>query len=102
MEWLSTNWFQLITLLGVILSWAVHYGISAARWAAMSKQVDEMESNIDSMDKRFQVHTTNSEIHVSHTLLKLFDERSEYIKSQFAEMRNDVQRIENLLTVSKQ
>lgn len=98
MEWLAANWFQLITLLGVILSWAVHYGISTARQAAMSEKFEEMEEKLDAMDKTFQVHTTNSDIHVSHTLLKLFDERSDFIKQQFADMRNDVQRIEGLLT----
>lgn len=98
MEWLGSNWFQLVTLLGVIVSWAVHYGISTARWAAMSSKVDELEKTLDGVEKTFQLHCNNSEIHVSHTLLRLFDERSDFIKQQFADMRNDVQRIEGLLT----
>src|SRR5438477_13081489 len=98
-EWLSQNWFQVVTLAGVVLSWAVHYGISHARWDAMSKKVDEIEKQLVEMDKSFQVHTNNSDIHVSPTLLQLFNERAKYIelqfldtRQQFADTRADIQR----------
>lgn len=101
MEWLSQNWFQLFTLLGVIVSWAVHYGISKARWEAMSIKVGELEKTLTDMDKNFSVHTTNSDIHVSPTLLKLFDERFDFIKLQAHETRADIQRVEELLRTGK-
>lgn len=98
MEWLSLNWFQLITLLSVVLSWAVHYGISMARWTAMSDKVDDMEEKLDVMDKVFQVHITNSEMHVTPTFRQLCSERHEYTKKQFDDTRSDIQQIKNLLT----
>jgi len=100
-EWLANNWFQVLTLLGIVVSWAVHYGISSARWKGVGDKVDEMEKTLDQMDKTFQMHCNNGDIHVSHTLLKLFDERADFIKQQFADMRNDVQRIEGILTADK-
>ncbi len=96
-EWLIQNWFQLFTLFGIVISWAVHYGISKARWESMSERVSEMEKMLNDMDKSFQVHTANSDIHVSHVLLKLFDERFDFIKQQTAETRNDIQRVEAIL-----
>ncbi|MBK8468106.1 MAG: hypothetical protein IPL32_20015 [Chloracidobacterium sp.] len=100
-EWLATNWFQVLTLLGIVFSWAVHYGISTARWKSMSDKVDEMEVTLNNMQSSFQVHTANSEIHISGTLLKLFDERSDFIKQQFSETRADIQRIEEKINLGK-
>ncbi len=100
MEWFGQNWFQILTAIGVVVSWAVHYGISAARWTAIKEKVNEMEDTLDGVQSSINVHTANSEIHVSHTLLKLFDERSDYIKQQFTDTRNDIQRLEGLLASS--
>lgn len=97
MEWFSQNWFQVLTLMGIVLSWAVHYGISTQKWASMAKKVDLIENTLNEVQKSFSLHTNNSEIHVSVTLLQLLNERSDYIKQQFADTRADIQRIEALL-----
>ena len=96
-EWLSVNWFQVLTLLGIAFSWAVHYGISTAKWKAMADKVDEIEATLEAIQTKFDLHTQNGLIHVSPTLLQLFDERSDYVKQQFADTRNDISRIENMI-----
>lgn len=97
-EWLTTNWFQAVTLIGIVIGWAVHYGISQARWNTVSDKVDEMEDTLDGVQESINIHTSNTEIHVSSTLLQLFDERSDYVKQQFTDTRNDIQRIEGMLS----
>lgn len=111
-EWLAQNWFQLFAVVSMLLSWAVHYGISTQKWKAtdvrvgtleteLKKCVDDIEKKIDGLQASFAIHTTNSEVHVSPTLLQLFHERSEFMKLQLHETRSDIQRIEGLLTAGK-
>lgn len=112
MEWLGQNWFQLFAVASMLLSWAVHYGISTQKWKATEKRVNslevklqqcvtDIERKIDGIQASFAIHTTNSEVHVSPTLLQLFHERSEFMKLQLTETRSDIQRIEGLLTAGK-
>lgn len=97
-EWLAQNWFQLLTAFGILISWAVHYGISTTKWNAMAENLAELESKVDSISRDIHQHRTDSEMHVTPTLRRLLDERHEYTRLELSETRKTVQRIESLLT----
>lgn len=97
-EWLAANWFQVLTCVGIFGGWLIHYGVSKANRDAMSKKVGDLEDKFVGMDQRMTLHTTDSGIHVNQTLLQLFKERADYSKQQFADVRKDIERIENILT----
>ncbi|MBV9217353.1 MAG: hypothetical protein JO053_14385 [Acidobacteria bacterium] len=116
-EWLAANW---VTIVLLAASGGLHWGIATQKWQSLRDEfhefkdailvrltkaeskfeegMAEMEDKIDEVQRSFSIHTANSEIHVSPTLLELFKERHDFNKQQFTEMRNDVQRIEALLS----
>lgn len=98
MEWFSANWFQILTLLGVIVTQAVSHGVARAERHRMADDLGKLRQDVDAIAHDFQIHATNPDVHVNHILLKLFDERFDAIKTEQADTRIDVQRIETLLT----
>lgn len=106
-----------------MVSWGVHYGISTQKWQSLRDEFKEFKTSVTSEMDKFKIqltnvekslsdkmsdiehglamHTTNSDIHVNPTLLQLFNERSDYIKQQFSDTRNDIQRLENMLASNK-
>lgn len=62
--------------------------------------MNEMEDKLEAAVRSINSHAANNDIHISHLLLKLFDERFESIRVAQAETRTDVQRIEVILTAN--
>ncbi len=97
MEWLSANWFSILTLVGVLGGWLIHYGTSKQRNGQVIKDVGEIKTTLDAVCEQFNAHALNADVHVNHLLLKLFDERFATISANVGDARTDIQRIETML-----
>lgn len=115
-EFLATNWFSIFTVLCLIGSSGVHYGISKQRnkqtadaveelEKAMTTAVQKIEANIEhevreitlgikANEAAIRAHTGNTDIHVSSILLELLKTRHEFVAQQLSDTRNDIGRIE--------
>lgn len=69
-----------------------------AEIAKLGERFEDLEEKVDTDIANFQSHTANGDIHVNSLMMKLFDERFDFIKQQQVDTRNDIQRIENILT----
>lgn len=97
MEFLQANWFSLIMLAIIAIERAVSHGVAKQKAAEIIKKVGEMEQVIDEAVIRFSEHANDSDRHITPTLLELFKERNDYVKSELGNTRVDVQRIEQML-----
>lgn len=105
MDFLSQHWFQIITLVILGGGWLVQHGASKQRNTTvveeigkLTKKVGDLEEKVDADIKNFQAHVANPDIHVNSIMMKLFDERFDFIKQQQADTRTDISRLENILT----
>lgn len=97
MEFLQANWFSVLTLIGVIGGWLIHYGTSKQRNGQLIEEVGEIKEKLDQVCEQFNAHALNADVHVNHLLLKLFDERFATISANVGDARTDIQRIETML-----
>jgi hypothetical protein len=104
-EFLSQNWFHFVTIAVLIGGWLVRSGAEKQRntqlieeLGKVSNRIDDLENTMDTAEKAFHAHAGNADIHVNAMLLRLFDERFDFMKQQQLDTRHDIQRIENLLT----
>jgi hypothetical protein len=97
MEWLLANLFSILTLVGVVGGWLIHYGTSRQRNGQVIKEVGEIKTKLDTVCEQFNAHALNADVHVNHLLLKLFDERFATISANVGDARTDIQRIETML-----
>ena len=87
MDWLTQNWFQLLTLVCVVIGWAITYGRQKEETAQICKKVEDLEKEVEKITTTINNHNANSDIHVNARLTLLLDER-------FSALRSDVQRLE--------
>jgi hypothetical protein len=97
MEFLQANWFSLIMLLIIGIERAVSHGVAKQKAAEIIKKVGEMEAAVDGAVMRLAEHASDSDLHITPTLLELFKERNDYVKNELGNTRADVQRIEQML-----
>ena len=90
MEWLSQNWFSVLTVVFVV-------GCSLMQTGVFKSKITAMEKTLESVCNKFNEHCSNPDLHVNRLLMTLFDERFASIKKEQSETRQDVKRIENLL-----
>ncbi len=81
----------------IIIERAVSHGMAKAKVQEIISKVEEMEKTIDVAVQNFNDHTSDSDSHVTSTLLDLLKERNEYTKKELADTRIDIRRVEDLL-----
>jgi len=118
-EFLANNWFSIFTVVCLIGSSGVHYGISKQRnkqtgdaverlEASMTTEVQKLELHLEHKFEEvsaavrlnaatLQAHTSNADIHVSSILLELLKTRHEFVTQQLSDTRADIGRIEQQL-----
>src|SRR5712675_2198892 len=111
-DFLAANWFSIFTVLCVVVSSAVHYGISKQRNTqtiatvkelkqTVASEVRKLEKNIEDKVEEMSVgiranasalllHTGNIDIHVSSILLELLKTRHDFVVQQMADTRSDI------------
>lgn len=105
MEFLQGNWFSILTVAVIAAGWFITRGRREGKMDevitkvdGLDKKFDKASEAFDAHEKRFNDHIGDSNMHITPTLLDLFKERHEYAKKEFADTRNDIQRVESLLT----
>lgn len=97
MEFLQTNWFPLLMVVVLVIDRAVTRGKHTEKMEQVIAKVDEMEETLGGVAEKVAEHVGNSDMHVTQTLTDLFRERNDYVKTELANTRRDVRRIEEML-----
>ena len=90
MDWLSQNWFSVVSLLILAGGFLMQMG-------GLKSKITEMEKTLTTVCDKLGEHCSNPDLHVNKLLMTLFDERFASIKKEQSETRSDVKRIETLL-----
>jgi hypothetical protein len=72
---------------------AVSHGVAKQKAAEIIKKVGEMEQVIDEAVNRFSEHANDSDRHITPTLLELFKERNDYVKSEWKQAADAQQNV---------
>jgi glutamine synthetase len=82
----------------IVVERAVSYGVAKAKAQEVINKVAEMEKTVETFVGKFYTHANDSSMHLTPSLMDLLKERNDYVKTELANTRTDVQRIEQMLS----
>jgi hypothetical protein len=97
MEFLQGNWFSLLLVAAYIGERIITWAKRDAKFDRVIEKMAEADIKMERAIKTIDSHIADPNVHVNAILLKLFDERFDYMKKEQNDTRTDIQRIESLL-----